>query len=1298
MAELSPGWLSLIPDRIKQQALQSELPFDRPLTHPGGSACLWLQWNPPAGAPEAVLERLNTHLNATLFPNITRYGGQIDLVTDSSVAAVFVAGLPAAIACALAIAGPLVTEPSVGLRAGIGMGEAAIWLSGRDEQRWSWIVVGEGWDAAWQAAQQAAAGQVVITQALSEVVAGLVSQPVSPGFHRVESLRETPLVDAYAPPSVAGEPLVRLEAFVNPILRQQLQREGALLDEYRNVVIVHAEIKAQDRNLSASSEVLVNLLPEAIAYGGTLLSAVMVGGVLHIEIVFGAPQTHENDLNRAIRFVTEIKRLFSNGHFGVGISAGRAYCAVIGARAHQSRYAVVGGPVDEARRLAGSIQDGVLVAPGLQPRLIDRFPLEPYPTAQNLIGLRLGEARSNRSEPRYRSRMIGREDELEQSRRLLNQAKTGQGHVLGLVGEAGIGKSRLVAEIMRSASLEGFSIHTGTCQAHQRQTPYLIWQSILRGLLDLGLDASGEEAQSQIADALKRIETTLEQRVPLLAPVLNLTLAESDLTATLDAEQRRESLHALILTCLQAWSAQAPLLLVLEDCHWIDDLSADLLHYIGRSLNSLPIVLLVVYREEINRESPLGELETALNYALLSLRPFSPAETQRLTTTRLNQLFGTAAELEAAFFTRVYERTQGNPFYIEELLNYLHDRQIDLPSTQALRDLQLPATLRDLITSRIDLLSGEERHILKIASVIGRLFRATWLWGVSSETGLRTTAEQIRKELDHLNDVELTLLHQPEPELEYLFKHVLTQEVTYESLSLESCRVIHEQIAQFIESSFPANLNPWIDVLAYHYGRSTNTDKQRVYLRRAADQAKLAYASRSAVAYYEQLMPLLAVDEQAEVLLALGESQIVLGDLTTAQSLFERGLTLATADPILTARIQSALGYLHTLRAEYQVALDYLLPARMTLQQHQSNSLAQCLQYLTTVHLRRTEYPEALEVSETQLQLSIEAGDIRGIVEARMNQAWALVDQGRLDEALPSMLTAHAQARETRYQRGIIHTLSDIAGVEFELGMTESALARSLEAIETAFEIGFMHAGASILNNAGTVYLERGEFERALVCLGRGLKHLLEVGDRSNLVAVLGNIARVYWWQRQVPQAKHVLSIALNLCRRIDSPYLLVELLYTQSQFAAYADHDWSIAHQLNHEAAVLAKQIEDPNYILLTASAALRIGVELGQIERQAAIEQIMALITDDLRPLQVAHCHYLCWQIAPEELAIREQTQMGLRSAYEQSGNYEVRMRYAEVTGDHLPAFPPLLALPPIIAQEKIDLEALLARAASL
>jgi predicted ATPase len=329
--------------------------------------------------------------------------------------------------------------------------------------------------------------------------------------------------------------------------------------------------------------------------------------------------------------------------------------------------------------------------------------------------------------------------------------------------------------------------------------------------------------------------------LPLLGTVLGLSLPDNDFTHALQPKDRKAQLEIMLVKCLESAAREAAeegggLLFVLEDLHWVDPVSFDLLELTARAIENLPVLILVAYRalDKDPQQQTLRRLEALDHFTQIRLEELHNEETEQVIRSKLFNLFPErAGRVPQLLIERITSRAQGNPFSAEELLNYLHDRGIDLSDAASLDQLELPTSLHSLILSRIDQLTTSQQITIKVASVIGRFFRFEDLHNYYPSLG---TAEQLKANLHELERLELTPLEAPEPELAYLFKHIVTQEVGYESLAFTTRARLHGQYARYLESAYSERIDQLAPQLAYHFERAQILDKACFYLARQASR------------------------------------------------------------------------------------------------------------------------------------------------------------------------------------------------------------------------------------------------------------------------------------------------------------------------------------------------------------------------------------------------------------------------------------------------------------------------------
>src|SRR6266545_3141291 len=252
----------------------------------------------------------------------------------------------------------------------------------------------------------------------------------------------------------------------------------------------------------------------------------------------------------------------------------------------------------------------------------------------------------------------------------------------------------------------------------------------------------------------------------------------------------------------------------------------------------------------------------------------------------MRQLYGPDGEPPVGAVGRVVARAGGNPFYLEELVSLIHARGGDGT------DLDLPDSVQRVVMARIDQLAEPEKAVLKVASVLGRRFQARWITGCYPAAG---PTDEVARHLERLDQLRLTPQLGEGPEPEYGFRHVITQEVAYESLTLRTREALHEGVSAYIERTYPDRLAQHVESLAYHWGRTRRQDKQRVWFRAAADAARAAFDNDVAIAYYQRLLPMLPEPERGRVLLDLGSVWHLVGRWAEAEAAYRRAMSIAQA-------------------------------------------------------------------------------------------------------------------------------------------------------------------------------------------------------------------------------------------------------------------------------------------------------------------------------------------------------------------------------------------------------------------
>ena len=862
-----------------------------------------------------------------------------------------------------------------------------------------------------------------------------------------------------------------------------------------------------------------------LAYESYLLQLTIGDKGSYVNAAFGAPIAHEDDAVRAVAAAIELRdaRSASIEPVQIGIGQGRLRTGAYGGTTRRT-YGVLGDEVNLAARLMQHAAPGtVLVDRAVRRATADAFvwedvaPIQVKGKSQPVVAARAVSVRDRRTmhltEPSYALPMMGRQAELAVMLERLEVALGGVGQVVGVTGEAGMGKSRLVAELIARARDRSIVGHGGECQSYGVNASYLVWQNIFRGFFGLEASWSVERQVAVIERRLAAVDPALVDRAPLLGPVVNLPMADTELTASFDAKLRKESLESLLADCVRARAGEHPLLFVLEDCHWLDPVSHDLLDVVARAVVDRPVLVVVAHRPSQTPWLEAPRVSRLDHYTEVTLTDLPDDELAALVRAKVSQLFGDTAAPADEVVAELARRAQGNPFYVQELLNLLKDRGVDTLQPGVVERFQLPDSLYSLILGRIDQLAEDQRTVLKVASVIGRLFEVAMLWGVYQPFAAQ---DRLLRDLSTLADLELTALERPEPELTYLFKHVLTQEVAYGTLPFATRAALHEQIGRYVEERHPGFGDQHLDLLAHHYDHSTNTDKRREYLTRAAEASRASFANLSAIDYFRRALPLLDGAQRGAALVALGEVLELVGDWAEAETALREARTIAHQrdDAAARALAERRLGILDRKRGRYGDAVGWLTAARdgygtagdRAGMSRALADLAEVAQFQGDLAVARSRYEESLaladDVADPTTRRAARAHALKGAGTVAIWQGDYEAGQRLNDESL-------AIRREMADKPGVAALLNNQGIVARHRHDLTGARRLNDESIALFRELGDRWSLGQLLNNQACVLADQQDFVGARALLAESLRIRRQLGDRVGLALSLNTLADV---------------------------------------------------------------------------------------------------------------------------------------------------------------------------------------------
>jgi predicted ATPase len=880
-----------------------------------------------------------------------------------------------------------------------------------------------------------------------------------------------------------------LKPWLLPPVYERLRRgAGDFLTELRPAVALFLRFGQidYDRDPAAGAKLdsYIRWVQGILAHYGGFLHQLSTGDKgTYLYAAFGAPQAHEDDAKRAVAAALELRAPSFDfiTSVQIGIAQGSMRTGAYGA-ARRRTYGVLGDEVNIAARLMQRAAHGqVLVSSRVRQAAANAFlweelaPITVKGKSKPLIVFQLlGEQRTrtlNISGPQYSLPMIGRAAELSAIEQLLALAAQGSGQLAGITAEAGMGKSRLVFEILRVAQDQQMECYGGECQSYGTAVAYLVWRPIWYALFAIEPEASPAEKLAQLERALAAIGPDLAPQMPLLSGLLDLPIEDNDITRPIPSPARKQMLEQLLAQCLRSRAAARPLCLILEDCHWIDALSQELLAVVSAAIADLPMLIMLTYRPPEPADQSRLQTARLANFTEVRLSELSPANSSELVELKMVQLFADTDMPPAALVGRISEQAQGNPFYIEELMNYLRDHGVNPNDTHALANIELPATLQSLVLSRIDRLAENQQLTVKIASIVGRRFPVAWLWGVHPVLG---DAHQVRQDLQLLQSIDLTALDTPDPELSYLFKHVITRDVAYESMPIETRQRLHEQLAGFLERSLPDALP--LDLLAYHYAYSANRAKEAHYCALASELAVRNGAYQDAYNYVQRALAIVAT---------LPDTSERVGQ--------ELGLQLSLGAILLVIRGQGAL----EAKAVYDRARE--LCRRLA----PGPELGRALFGLWTYYLFHGLMGPAEELAEESLKLAQMANDANILIMAHLAVSQTALWSGKSIECLEHMRQVFAYHDPALHQLYITHyaqnprytAMSGGLWALWALGYADQALAMIQTGIAEAAALNHEFTYVIIFQSLPTLYCLQRRMDKLAETAGTFIAHARRAGN-----------------------------------------------------------------------------------------------------------------------------------------------------------------------------------------------------------
>jgi class 3 adenylate cyclase/tetratricopeptide (TPR) repeat protein len=830
--------------------------------------------------------------------------------------------------------------------------------------------------------------------------------------------------------------------------------------------------------------------------------------------LFGALQAHDDDPQRAVRAALEMNKSLESvnqttdeilnsipeftGRFDtpplkqrIGVNSGFVFGGNTGSRTRRE-YTVMGDQVNLTARLMGIAQEGeVLIGQSTARHTEHAFNLEEKEAVKvkgKTDPVRNFAVTGIKESSHWKTRLatspiIGRDRELALGREAIEQALAGQARLLVISGVSGMGKTRLAEELAWYGDQKGMDLLIGTCLSYGKTMTYHPWAEVLRELFGIVATETDQDKGVRVEAVQRGMEAIDEAPwTPVIGTVLGLEIPDNDLTRDLDPKLRRQRVLDLTVKLLKARAYSKPLMLVIEDAHWADPASMDLIDYVARNISGHPILFMLPHRPDIG----LPDWTSYPHAVDLELEDLTNEYCKQI----IDEMLG-GLHLPEAMYQLILSRGCGNPFFIGEVVRALidagalaRDEDGNFQVVQDMSLVELPDSIHGVIISRIDRLLESDRRILQVASVIGRVFAYRTLEGINPYDDIATA---LRERLNYLNDLGLTEIQVIETEL-YRFIHLTTREVVYEGLPFEHRRSLHREIGGYIEEISAGNLSEQTNLLAYHFFEGQAWEKAMNYNLVAAQNAQREFANDTAILSGER---------------ALEAANNLEPEMDTSQ---------------VRIQVHETLGEVMTLVGQYDHAFEQYGLARELVELEKStpqrqSHLAELSRKTADVFERRSDYDTAFEWLDKGINY-LDLG--RPTIEAariHILRAGVYYRQGAMDQAITWCQKTLDTASQITSREG----QQEVARAYYLLGLIYSGRGEYAQAVKFCKESAQLYQSiddivgqARAYNNLAIAYSDLGDWSNAGDAYHQSLKINQQIGNIQEQGFVANNLAQIY--------------------------------------------------------------------------------------------------------------------------------------------------------------------------------------------
>ena len=1138
--------------------------------------------------------------------------------------------------------------------------------------------------------------------------------------------------------SIAGEPLPAIPQL--PPVTEKVAAEflpDSVLHfnqqgEFRSIISVFISFIGVESH-ELLNQFVSNVLRQIYSFSGYFKEVDFgdKGGVL--VCFFGAPVSFENNVERALEFVATVRSELDELQnttslaFRVGITSGVAYCGIVGGE-ERCQYAAVGNRVNLAARLMTYADWGeVLVDEEVRKNRQFLFKHKGdihYKGIEGPVPTFILMGRNAEFHPAFTGQLIGRQEELKQligfSEKALLEKR---GAVAYVYGEAGIGKSRLTYEL-RKYLIDATDFRWFGCQADQiLRKPFNPFIYFLKNYFQQSPEHSEEEnvqkfrgRLQELMDELSGIDhpqsNAIRKEIRRTEPILGALIGlhqEDSIWQNLDAQGRYRNTLAALTNLFVAESLLHSLVIELEDAHWLDPSSREFLEEFAGRLRQYPILLLITSRySDDGTKPPIFSTDRLQQLGVPTLE--MDINIMLPETIRSFAEIWLGGSISQEFFELLLRTTNGNPFYLEQLLEYFSESnllaQVDGRWHIKDKSIKLSNSIQAILTARIDRLSTLVRETVKAAAVIGREFEVPVLSEVlkGQESFIQENGSLQLVLQEQIKMAEQGQIWRAMTELRYIFKHSLLREAAYDMQLRTRLRELHLLIAEAIEKVYAGQIEQHYEDLAFHYELAEVKEKSLEYLHKAGDYARRNFQNQRAISYYDKVLALLQkkTDRESEfkMLLKKGKVLELIGEWEACSTIYNKALSIAQElkDKLLLGRANNCLGHLLMLQGAYRDARLYLEIAATffeaisdlfgkskvygdlgnlyfrqgdyeSAKSHFTRSieLSEGLPYSTTTaqivanlglaFMNQGNYDEGIRWQRKQLDICRERNDKQGMANLYTNMGIVYFEKGDYDAAQDCYERGLAFAEELGNKLLTSIAIGCLGSVFERKGQYDLAMAHFEQDLQLTEELGDKQGTAIALGLIGELNSVMGRFENAVEFLNRTLNISMELGYQKGIAKAVNTLGDVYYFTGQFERSLEFYNRAIEVTRQINNKLVLGSSLYEKGLVLLELER-FEEAAEVHIEARRLAEELGNPDLIFNVEVLAAQIAYRQG--EQKKALDLLRRLQAETRSPEEQAEVFYYLFVVAKDHKS-GQKAQDLFRKLYEETPRYlyELRLR---------------------------------------